>query len=653
LVEDASLEEFKRLFRRRRGMSANGREETGGREPGRTDEPWWNFGGNFAWAASLFLAGLGAKFGLILAKGFSLPYHDQWPGEAYDMFMPYLSGKFSSAVLFEPHNEHWIIFTRIVNLALLRLNGQWDGLLEMACNAVIHCAGVAGFGWVMASLLGKRSWLLLWPALALDLALPFAWENTLWGFQSQFYFLLIFSWLTIWLLGLHQPWSARWWLGTLTALAALFTVASGFLAAVAVLALTALTAFTQRNWRRHLPTWAFCAAMIGLGLALKFSLGVDHVDEAHSAADLLRALGKSLAWPWVILPWYAPFNLFPLLLLGWTCLRSPEPPKPGERMIFGVGIWAGLQALAGAYARGNGGVGPAWRYMDSLSFISISGALAAFVLLNDHRPRFPFVPLLYVALACWTLSVLAGLGFLTTRAWSQALPEMSAEQAVQLKAARAWLATGDPRVFLAQPADQRLAPLADWLMNEPHIRGILPACVREPLHLFPAQNSGNAFVRNGWLLATADEPTEKSWGSYSAQQAAARGTFVSQPVPRSTLPYQEIPVAGDLGGEGLSLELVEINGGRVTEVRPAAPPGGAWVNVRIKAPAGEFKVVARDDSDTKWFAFKEPRELGAWSFWTLRLLEAWKYFVVLGLGGFLLNLASTRGGRRNSLGPKG
>ena len=590
------------------------------------------------WAMSLFLAGLGAKLGLIFAQGFSLPYHDQWPAEGFDVFLPYLSGKFSAATLFQSYNEHWIIFTRVLELGLLRLNGQWDSLLEMACNAMIHCAGIAGFGWVMASLMGKRSWLLIWPVLALDLALPFAWENTLCGFQSQFYFLLIFSWLTVWLLGLNEPWSGRWWLGMLTALAALFTVASGFLAASTVIALTALAAFKQRDWRRHLPTWGACAAIMILGLALKFSIRVDEVDQAQTAGELLRAAGRSLAWPWVNLPWYAPLNYFPLLMLGWLCVRSREPIKPRELLILGMGIWATLQALAGAYARGHGGGGPASRYMDSLSFIGISGALAAYVLLKDHRPRFRNGSWLCAATACWTLGCLGGLGDLTHRAWTGPIPEMFDEQTAQLKAARAWVVTGDPRVFLAQPADKRLAPFAAKLMSEPPIRTVLPASVREPLPVAPAQITSNAFVRNGWRLTTADNATEMSWGSYAAQQVAGQGTFESQPVKRGALPYLEIAVAGDLGAEGLSLELVELNGGKVTEVRPSTSPGGEWVNVHVKAPAGEFKVVAQDESDTKWFAFKEPREMGRWSFWTLRLLAGWKYLVALGVAGFLVNV---------------
>jgi hypothetical protein len=625
-------------------MSTAGREERGPQVAGRGDGRWWNFGSHFAWAASLFLAGLGTQLGLIFTCGRSLPYLDQWPGEAIELFVPYFTGESSVAKLFfTPHNEHRIFFTRVLELGLLLLNGQWDSLLEMTCNAVIHCAGIAGFGWVMASLMGKRSWLLIWPMLALDLALPFAWENTLWGFQSQFYFLLIFSWLTVWLLGLHKARSASWWLGTLTALAAVFTIASGFLAAATVLALTGLVALKQKkDWRQHVPTWIFCGAIIVLGLALKFSLPADHTTEPHTLGEFLRALGKGLAWPWATRPWYALINFIPLLLLGGMCLRSPEPLKPRELLIFGMAIWAMLQALAGAYARGIDGMAPAWRYMDSLSFIAIANGLAVFVLLTDYRPRLRFAPLPQLLLAGWTFGCLGGLGFLANRVWLKFLPDVVAEREGQLASTRAFIATNDRRAFEAQTDGNRPVPNVDadvWLLSHPIIRGMLPASARESLPVAPAQITSNAFVRSGWLLTKADAPTETSWGSYSAQQAAARGTFESQPVRVSTLPYLEIPVAGDLGADGLSLELVELNGGKVTEVRPDVMPGGEWANVHVKAPAGEFKVVARDDSDTKWFAFKEPRELGRWSYWTMKLLSCWKYFVVVGVGGFLLNLA--------------
>lgn len=631
------------------GLSASnvpaGREERATPGAGPARRHWWNFGSHFMWAVSLFLAGLGAKLCLISGYGRPLPYLDQWPGEAIEMFVPLSAGQSLLAILFHPHNEHFIVFTRALELVLLKLNGQWDSLLEMTCNAVIHCAAVAGFGWAMASLLGKRSWLVLWPALALVLALPFAWENTLWGFQSQFYFLFAFSWLTIWLLGLNPALSWRWWLGAAVALAADFTMAAGFLASATVIAVTTLTAWKERNWRRQVPTWLMCGTMVALGLALKMSQPTDHTTQAGTMVEFLIALGKSLAWPWALKPWYAPFNFLPLLVLGWVCFRSAERVKPGEWLIFGIGIWAALQALAGAYARGIHGMAPAWRYMDSLSFIAIANALAAFVLLTDRREGLRCARCLQIVFAVWTLSCLGGLAFLTHRVCTRMLKEVATERAAQLETTRAFIATDDPHAFSSRPDGERLVPNVDadvWLLRQPVIRAILPACARDGLRVVPAQITSNAFISNGRLLTEQDTRSQTSWGSWTAQGAAARGTFESLPIQKGGLPYLEISVAGDLGAEGLSLALVEQNG-NVTEVRPAVPPGGQWVNVDVPAPAGPFKVVAVDDNDQKWFAFKEPRELGRWSFWTVKFLACWDYFVVLGLGMGLLNLGRTLG----------
>jgi hypothetical protein len=602
--------------------------------PQRAGRRWWQPGSHFAWAASLCLVGLGAKYGLILAKGFSFPYHDQWQAEAAELFIPYLSGKLTFATLVEPHNEHWIIFTRMLDLMLLQLNGQWDSLLEMACNAVIHCAAMAGFAWAMASLLGKRSWLVLWPVLALVLALPFAWENTLWGFQSQFYFLFLFSWLTIWLLPLNPAGSWRWWLGAATALASDFTMAPGVLASVTVVVITALAAWKERNWRLRVPTWIVCGATIGVGMVLKLSLEADFTDNAHNLRDLLTALGKSLAWPWVSVPWYALVNLLPLALPAWACFRSREPVKPGEWMIFGIAIWAGLQALAAAYARGNGGPDPSSRYLDSLSFVGISGALAGYVMLSERRPGPRIFPALAALLAGWAITGLAGLGVLTHRAWTEAIPDVVWEKEAQLHASRAWVATGDPRVFLAQPPDMRLQPIAAKLMSDPHLRAVLPASVREPLAVTEATNSGNAFVRNQWPVEEEPDPI---WSLARAPQGTWE-TFESKPIQKSRLPYLEISVRGNLGMEGTSLDLVDLKNGKTTEVRPAAPSPELWENVDVPAPSGEFKLVAKDDSGTKWFAFKEPRELGRWSYCAGKLLRYWKWILGIGVVGFLLNL---------------
>ena len=217
---------------------------------------------------SLFLVGLGAKLWLIHRSGTPLPIWDEWD-EARVVYLPYFEGRLSLADLFTAHCEHRIVFTRIYSLGLLLLNRQWDGQLQMVVNAIIHCATLAGLGWLMSQWLEKRYWILLWLPLCLALALPFGWENSLAGFQSQFYFLVVFSLLTLWLLGLHAPKSARWWCGATAAVMALFTVASGFLAAAAIFALVVLRIAKRQRLETAIPTLAFCAAVAVAGVLLK------------------------------------------------------------------------------------------------------------------------------------------------------------------------------------------------------------------------------------------------------------------------------------------------------------------------------------------------------------------------------------------------
>src|SRR5580704_8303524 len=87
--------------------------------------------GHAGWILSIFLIGLGAKFLLILKSNGPLPYYDQWDGEAIDLYVPYYEHALSFMDLFKAHNEHRIFFTRVYDLILLLLNGQWDSQLQM------------------------------------------------------------------------------------------------------------------------------------------------------------------------------------------------------------------------------------------------------------------------------------------------------------------------------------------------------------------------------------------------------------------------------------------------------------------------------------------------------------------------------------------
>jgi len=596
---------------------------------------------DLCWFASLFLMGLAAKLWFIHRSGTSLPYCDQWDAEAAGTFIPWFEGRFHLADFFNAHGQHRIFFTRTCNLCLMLLNGQWDNRLECVFNAVVHSFGIAALGWILASLLGRRLWPAIWLPLLLILVLPFNWENTLWGFQSQFYFLAFFSLLAIWLLGANRPLSPRWWLGVVAAVASLFTMASGFLGAVAVAALILLDVQRKRCSRRSsLPTLAACALVVVFGLLLKPNLASAYVFLAHTPGEFLESLSRNLAWPWINTPIFALFNLFPIAVLAWVWWRSDARSSTADRMVLGMGLWVFLQAAAIAYARGAGGKPPVSRYMDTFSFIFVADFLSIALLLSRHRAKLLMPAFFAAAFALWALCSAAGLVWLTHHAWRDEIPDQEFCQRVRLERMREFQAAGDISL-LGLPGDCFYLPIVEQsqLLRNTNIQTILPACLRAPLRITPATVS-SAFFPNGAALTDPDPPTETCWGSHAGRGSGAIGTFESLLVDKSPLPYLEIPVAGDLGQPGLALELVDSAASHTNTIRPPQIPGGQWLDVAVPAPVGPFKLIARSDTGTGWFAFKDPRPLGRLSFWAGRACAVWMAPLLLGFALLLSGLIS-------------
>jgi hypothetical protein len=605
------------------------------------------------WMLSLFLVGLGARLWLIHRFGTPLPFWDQWE-EARVVYIPYFEGRLSLAELFAAHSEHRMLFNRFYDLAMLLLNGQWDNQVEMVANAFTYTAGITGFGWIVARLTGRNFWPAIALPLMLALALPFAWENTLAGFHSQVYFGVLFSLLTIWLLGGHEPGSRPWGFGVLAAICSLCVPTSGIIASGAICALVGLKVLRQPpSWKQCWPTLAVCFVLVALGLALRVDVPAHRVLMAHSATEFLVSLGKYLAWPWIVVPPFAVFNLFPLLMLAWFYLRDRQARMPVEELVLAVGLWAVLQAAATAYARG-ALVYPQWRYMDSTCFVMVANCFSIAVLMNRHlgggRPK---KAIWLTAFILWGVACATGLTLLSLRAWSFDIPERQFYSRCQLQNTRAYMATEDIRIFDRKPKQQLplyegdpFAPrpmhegekLVKYLAN-PWVRSILPACVRDPLKMAPQNVTG--FVTNGTARVKPRIPGEIAWSSFTEGGVAARGRFESLPVSRSKLPFLEFRVAGNLGQPGLSLTLIELSSGRTNAISPIAALDENWQTCRVRAPHGEFKIVAIDDSTSGWFAFQAPREVGWLSWAAVQVASFGGTLFLAGLALYATGLAFT------------
>ena len=582
--------------------------------------------------AALFATALGARLWLLANYATPLPFLDQWDAEAATLLKPWVDGNLRVADLLQPHNEHRPVSLRLLVLSLTWLNGQWDSLVQMAVNA-IGCATIA----VLVAIAAARAFdgkyrLLIFASAALWSALPYSQENTLWGFQSQFYFLLGFSLLALWNLTFHPPFSFAWIAGIVSAALACFSMASGFLAPAAVVALLALRSINNRRIpAASIVTGAACLLIIAL--AAYFRVEVPHHEplKAQSLAAWLHALARCLAWPFSDYPLAGiPLNA-PVLLLAIRYVRErnfagQSTPRHATEMILALSLWVCLQAAAMAYARAAEPNMPASRYLDILALGPLSNFLACLALASasaDHRRSHARWA---AAGMCWALPTLVG------AAWaSHTILRAQAGRADYLRLAetnlRGYMATSEERYLHAEVPHPDISRLR-MLLDSPAFRTILPAGIRAPLPVEKAADVGAAFVRSGIPETVVNASNEQVWGSFSAAGDSARGTMRSQPLT-TRFPFLQVDIAGRKQ-RALSVDLVTPDQRRSSQIKRGESIAKHWRVGIAATPAETFELVATDDSDKAWLAFRQPREVGRLSVYASRLVKRGKSIFVIG-----------------------
>ena len=599
------------------------------------------------WLTVLFLIVFSAKLFLIRNNPVTVPFWDQWDAEARKLFVPFSACDLSWTQMFSFHNEHRIFFTRLLALGLLTLNGVWDPRVEQVVNAAMH----AYVGVLLATTLwlanARRRIDVIALVCAFTFAMPFAWENTLMGFQSAFYFLLLFSIPAIGLVGRYRPGSAPWYLGWACALSALVTSAGGVTAAVAIAGMVVLElAGDWRKWREALSNLMAAAVVTGLGLALASPPLPGHEPlRAKTAGEFFGALWHNLAWPWTDTPRFAAVMWLPvgvlLLAAAWRRGRTTEL----ERLVVALGAWVAMNAAAIAYGRGAGGGYPATRYMDFLSIGLVANALALVAVMNWTGTNLMARRAGWAALAAWLVFAVAGADRLTGLAlvdlgvWRQYYAAQSAN-------VRQFVITDDLAGFASKHAPDEIPypdprSLADTL-RDPFIRRILPSAVREPMHLEANSLANDAFVADGSPVRAPHDPLNPVWGSYADRGRATEGRFDSRSLP-GCLAGQLLTfaVSGYLGQPHHYLAVKDLVSGRDVPVTPQRVPGDEWTAVAVPCPEHTFAVVAIDAEPESWFAFREPVVTGRLSLESERLIS-WSrefFFAALALAALALRRA--------------
>jgi hypothetical protein len=603
--------------------------------------------------ACLFAVVLGMKWEVINRYGSDLPNWDQWDAEGLHVYVPWFEHRLGPADFFRPHNEHRVVLTKLLGLAELLANGQWDARLQCAVNALLS-SGLA----VLFFLLGRRHLARCWQpvlfgAIALLFGLPLAWQNVLGGFHSQQYFLAGLSFGAICLLPSAEAWSRRWWLGAACALLALISMGSGLFAAAIVIPVVLLRGWLlARRPGSAWPTLALCLVVLALGWLGRVEVGYHAVLKAHSVSDFVLYTIHSLQWPSPDHPWYALIGWMPSAILLVVVLRRRVAAAEMDFVLILLGLagWVGLQILASAYARGAGAELPASRYIDTL-VLGLVVNLLALLWLVSWKPSGLAGPVVVVV---W----LAVLGFGVERQcrniYAQDLPSVRAAMAACEQNVRQYLRTGD--VAELREPDIPYPSRSSFLerIDVPCLRAIMPVSVRPPLRLESSQPGPFRLLDSVPQARPPDAPADapdvagspatglppgtpplayaRTWGSHGAT-TGGQWDSITIHLPRRT--YLRFLVTGPAGpGSGLGVR------GSGMDDSPAPVPlpayhDAAWHPTHAAVAGGNVSIEAHVDDPAHWFAFSEPVEMAPLSYWAWLAVRQgrrlWQTAAVLGV----------------------
>jgi len=384
----------------------------------------------------------GAKAIVISNFGSSIPYWDQWDAQADCLYRPWIEGMLKWSDLFASHNEHRIFNTRLLSLLLLYLNkGVWDPMFEMYFNAILHTAALVFLLFLMQKGLQSVTRHAFFFFAALLFVVPYGHENTLAGFQSQFYFLLLFSFIFLWAVTRLHTRHERWFpVIVFSAVLSYFSLASGALTIAAGFVTLTIRWFFSIQ-RSRVVLFIIFFLFVACATAIYFTPIIpDHAAlKVKSLPDfieaILRATGGGLLY-------------IPIVFFMIKHFKNIRFANDHSWFIFALFIWVIGQIFAIAYGRSSGILSS--RYRDLLSIGILINTYCLFLMLQNMKIGF----LLKNSVFIYFLSVFIGLGII---AFSQ-IKNIQLKKANSLQSeynVRSYLVTGD-YTFLQKKPDEEI-----------------------------------------------------------------------------------------------------------------------------------------------------------------------------------------------------
>jgi len=286
--------------------------------------------------------------------GFPLPFWDQWDSEWLGLLKPWINGDRDIKLLFAPHNEHRIVPTRILTLIIFNITGEWNNLVQARINIPLSALSPAILLYALfkSNEKDRVKWLTVLIVL-LGASLPFSWENFLIGFQSQFYFLNLFTVSSLFLSAYRSD--RIWAVVFIVALSILstLTVASGLLTPASVIMLILIKSYNERK----LSSSSIALVVILLAISVLAYLGIPPTPahktlRAKSIPEFLQTVCHLMGWPLRgSNPYHAVLWIPGAVMVTLQFIRRRFTQI--DLLFVGCLAWSAMQIIALAYARGN------------------------------------------------------------------------------------------------------------------------------------------------------------------------------------------------------------------------------------------------------------------------------------------------------------
>ncbi len=427
--------------------------------------------GGAALLTSLFLILLGSRALLISYAGSPTPFVDEWEGDGAYLLAPYLRGELKLSDLFAPYAEHRILFTRLLVLSAFLVAGYWDVILQMIANAILDTTTVVAVAYALSRVL-NGGWAIAAMVLSVGInAMPYAYDNVVYAFNSQFYFVLAFSLAALAFLADARAWSPRWAAGVLFGVGAFLSMASGALTLAAAAGAHLLQMACNR--RGGVREWLGLAALAAITVAL--------ISLVPHASDELRArsVGEFL-WAFLALAGWPAHNMLGLIIFlpsALFCLRvladRPALSDPRWFNVMALG-WVVSQILAVAFGRGQSPLSS--RYFDILLVGLTINLVSAFWLFERHAKAGKPAMWRSLALALWLVFLALSLTH-PQRHLPSLIEAWRTVTTTGEKNVQRYLATADPSFLAGRPlwdVPSPDPPRLKQLLDTPEIRSILP-----------------------------------------------------------------------------------------------------------------------------------------------------------------------------------